>query len=293
MHTAIVERLELEVDLKRALEREELAVVYQPIFSLVSGSVTGVEALVRWHHPTRGVVMPESFVPLAEESGLIGELGRWVLRKACHQGALWRAKYPGHPGLRIGVNISGVQLREPGLVQEVSDALAASQLEATGLTLEITETALMESFDDALEEIDALKGLGVDLAIDDFGTGYSSLRYLRRLPLDVMKIEKSFVDGIGRPGEEPDLLRAIIDLANIFGLRVVAEGIERPEQRKRLLELGCELAQGHLLAEPLDAAGTDALLFRVGLLGGPSGEAGHPPAAETTTIERQVDRGAD
>jgi diguanylate cyclase (GGDEF)-like protein len=293
MHTAIVERLELEVDLKRALEREELAVVYQPIFSLVSGSVTGVEALVRWHHPTRGIVMPESFIPLAEESGMIGELGRWVLRKACHQGALWRAKYPGHPGLGIGVNVSVAQLREPGLVREVSEALAESQLDATGLTLEITETALMESFDEAIEEVDALKALGVDLAIDDFGTGYSSLRYLRRLPLDVMKIEKSFVDGIGRPGEEPDLLRAIIDLANIFGLRVVAEGIERPEQRERLLELGCELGQGHLLAEPLDAAGTDALLFRVGLLGGPSGEAGNPPAGETTTIERQVDRGAD
>jgi len=295
MHTAIVERLELEVDLKRALEREELAVVYQPIFSLVKGGVTGVEALVRWQHPTRGIVMPESFVPLAEESGLIGELGRWVLRKACHQGALWRAKYPGHPGLGIGVNISGAQLREPGLVQEVADALSESQLEATGLTLEITETALMESFDDALEEIDALKGLGVDLAIDDFGTGYSSLRYLRRLPLDVMKIEKSFVDGIGRPDEEPALLRAIIDLANIFGLRVVAEGIERHEQRARLLELGCKLGQGHLLAEPLDAADADTLLFRVGLLGGPSAE-GHPSVGEATspaTIEQQVDRGKD
>jgi len=295
MHTAIVERLELEVDLKRALEREELAVVYQPIFSLVKGTVTGVEALVRWRHPTRGTVMPESFVPLAEESGLIGELGRWVLRKACHQGALWRAKYPGHPGLAIGVNISGAQLREPGLVQEVADALEESQLEATGLTLEITETALMESFDDALEEIDALKALGVDLAIDDFGTGYSSLRYLRRLPLDVMKIEKSFVDGIGHLGEEPALLRAIIDLADIFGLRVVAEGIERPEQRARLLELGCGLGQGHLLAEPLEAPEADALLFRVGLLGGPAAD-GPPSAGEPTppaTIEQQVDRGTD
>jgi diguanylate cyclase (GGDEF)-like protein len=294
MHTAIVERLELEVDLKRALERDELAVVYQPIFSLVDGTVTGVEALVRWHHPTRGIVLPESFVPLAEESGLITELGRWVLRKACHQGALWRAKYPGHPGLGIGVNISGAQLREPGLVQEVAEALAQSQLDATGLTIEITETALMESFDRAIVQIDALKELGVDLAIDDFGTGYSSLRYLRRLPLDVMKIEKSFVDGIGRPDEEPALLRAIVDLAEIFGLRVVAEGIERPEQRQRLLELGCELGQGHLLSEPLDAADADALLLRVGLLGGaespgPSGSQPAPPA----TIERQVDRGAD
>ncbi len=296
MHTAIVERLELEVDLKRALEREELAVVYQPIFSLVDGTVTGVEALVRWHHPTRGVVMPESFVPLAEESGLIGELGRWVLSKACHQGALWRAKYPGHPGFAIGVNISGVQLREPGLLHEVADALATSQLDATGLTLEITETALMESFDHAIEQIDALKALGVDLAIDDFGTGYSSLRYLRRLPLDVMKIEKSFVDGIGRPGEEPALLRAIVDLANIFGLRVVAEGIERPEQRSRLVELGCGLGQGHLLSEPLDASEADALLLRVGLLGGGDAEASGPPGGRATspaTIDRQVDRGED
>src|SRR3954451_1868590 len=295
MHTAIVERLELEVDLKRGIEREELAVAYQPVFSLRDGRVIGVEALVRWHHPTRGIVMPESFVPLAEESGLIGELGRWVLRKACHQGALWRAKYPGHPGLGIGVNISGAQLREPGLVHEVADALAESQLDATGLTLEITETALMESFDEAIEEVDALKALGVDLAIDDFGTGYSSLRYLRRLPLDVMKIEKSFVDGIGRSEEEPALLRAIIDLADIFGLRVVAEGIERPEQRARLLELGCELGQGHLLAEPLEAAEADALLFRVGLLGGPTAE-GRAPEGEATppaTIERQVDRGTD
>ena len=296
MHTAIVERLELEVDLKRALEREELAVVYQPIFSLVDGTVTGVEALVRWHHPTRGIVLPESFVPLAEESGLIAELGRWVLRTACHQGALWRAKYPGHPGLGIGVNVSGAQLREPGLVQEVADALEQSQLDATGLTLEITETALMETFDHAIEQIDGLNALGVDLAIDDFGTGYSSLRYLRRLPLDVMKIEKSFVDGIGQAGEEPALLRAIVDLANIFGLRVVAEGIEQPEQRDRLLELGCDLGQGHLLSEPLDAAGTDALLLRAGLLGGDAGKPSTPPEggpASPATIERQVDRGAD
>src|SRR4051794_32540085 len=296
MHTAIVERLELEVDLKRALEREELAVVYQPIFSLVDGRVTGVEALVRWHHPTRGIVMPESFVPLAEESGLIGELGRWVLRKACHQGALWRAKYPGHPGLGIGVNISGAQLREPGLVQEVADALAESQLDATGLTLEITETALMASFDNAIEQIDTLNELGVDLAIDDFGTGYSSLRYLSRLPLDVMKIEKSFVGGIGGPAEEAELLRAIIDLAGIFGLRVVAEGIERPEQRERLLELGCELGQGHLLSEPIDAAAADALLLRVGLLGGEGAEVARPSKSDPSspaTIERRIDRGAD
>jgi diguanylate cyclase (GGDEF)-like protein len=295
MHTAIVERLELEVDLKRAIEREELVLVYQPVFGLASGAVAGVEALVRWRHPTRGIVMPESFVPLAEESGLISELGRWVLRKACHQGALWRAKYPGHPGLGIGVNLSVAQLREPGFVHEVADALEAAQLDAAGLTLEITETALMESFDDAIEQLDALKALGVEIAIDDFGTGYSSLRYLRRLPLDVMKIEKSFVDGIGRPDEQPDLLRAILDLAGIFGLTVVAEGIERSEQRTRLLELGCELGQGHLLSAPVEALDADALLFRAGLLGGPSAAEDPPPddRSSAATGEPQADRGAE
>ena len=296
MHTAIVERLDLEVDLKRAIEHDELMLVYQPIFSLRSGAVAGVEALVRWRHPTRGVVFPEHFVPLAEESGVIRELGRWVLRTACHQGALWRARYPGHPGLQIGVNVSGAQLREPGLVAEVTEALAAAQLDASGLTLEITETALMESFETAIEQLDALKLLGVDLAIDDFGIGYSSLRYLRRLPLDNLKIEKSFVDGIGESDDEPALLRAIVDLAGIFGLTVVAEGIERPEQRERLLELGCDLGQGHLLSEPLSPADADALLLRVGLLGGPAPPSRRPPGGEEAspaTIEPKADRGAD
>jgi diguanylate cyclase (GGDEF)-like protein len=296
MHTAIVERLDLEVDLKGAIERDELVLAYQPIFSLRSGAVAGVEALVRWRHPKRGVVLPEHFVPLAEESGVIRELGRWVLRTACHQGALWRARYPGHPGLQIGVNLSGAQLREPGLVDEVAEALASAQLDPSGLTLEITETALMESFESAIEQLDALKRLGVDLAIDDFGIGYSSLRYLRRLPLDNLKIEKSFVDGIGRSDDEPALLRAIVDLADIFGLTVIAEGIERPEQRERLLALGCDLGQGHLLSEPLPPAEADALLLRVGLLGGPAPESARAPWGEEAapaTIEPKADRGAD
>jgi len=302
MHAAIVDRLELEVDLKRALEREELVVFYQPIFSLRTGAIAGVEALVRWEHPTRGMVMPEQFVRLAEESGMIGELGRRVLSKACQQGALWRAKYPGHPGLRISVNVSGVQLREPGFVEEVAQALAAAQLDGAGLTLEITETSLMESFDVAVGQLDALKALGVELSIDDFGTGYSSLRYLRRLPLDNLKIEGSFVESIAGPDDEPALLRAIVDLADIFGLTVVAEGIERPEQREGLLQLGCELGQGHLLSPALDATEADALLFEVGLLGGPAAPGREARArepgssagdADPTRIEPQADRGAD
>jgi len=302
MHAAIVDRLDLELDLKGALERQELAVFYQPIFSLSTGAVAGIEALVRWRHPTRGLVMPERFVPLAEESGMIGELGRWVLNTACHQAALWRAKYPGHPGLRIAVNVSGLQLREPGFVEEVAEALAAAQLESAGLTLEITETALMESFDDAIAQLDALKALGVELSIDDFGTGYSSLRYLRRLPLDKLKIEQSFVESIDAADDEPALLRAIVDLAEIFGLTVIAEGIERPEQRERLLALGCELGQGHLLSPAVDPTEADALLFEVGLLGGPSApgrgeqvDERSPTVADPdpTRIERQADRGAD
>ena len=294
MHTAIVERLELEVDLKRALEREELAIAYQPIFNLDTGAVAGVEALVRWQHPTRGLVLPESFVPLAEESGLIRELGRWVLRSACHQAALWRAKYPGHPGLRVEVNVSGAQLLEPGLVTEVAEALGGAQLDGSGLTLEITETALMRNVDAAIEQLGALKELDVELAIDDFGTGYSSLRYLRRLPLDSMKIEKSFVAGIGRPDDEPELLRAIVDLAEIFGLTVIAEGIERPDQSARLLELGCRFGQGHLLSPPLDAAETDALLLRSGLLGDAAVPATAPDGeSRRATIEPGTDRGKD
>jgi diguanylate cyclase (GGDEF)-like protein len=268
MHTAVVERLELEVDLKRAVQREELILAYQPIFSLRSGAIAALEALVRWQHPTLGLVVPDRFVPLAEESGQIAALGRWVLRAACHQAALWRAKYPGYPGLQVGVNISGVQLREGGLVEDVADALAASGLEAEGLTLEITETALMEDSETVVGRLEELKELGVDLAVDDFGIGHSSLRYLQRFPLDNLKIDKAFVDSIGHEGDVPALLRAMVDLAEIFGLRVVAEGIERPEQIEELLTLGCELGQGHMLSEPLSAADADAMLLKAGLLGG-------------------------
>jgi diguanylate cyclase (GGDEF)-like protein len=268
MHTAVVERLELEVDLKRAIQHEELVLAYQPIFSLRGGTIAALEALVRWQHPTLGLVVPDRFVPLAEESGQIAALGRWVLRTGCHQAALWRAKYPGYPGLQVGINVSGVQLREPGLVEDVADALSASGLDAEGLTLEITETALMEDSEAAVGRLEELKALGVDLAVDDFGIGHSSLRYLQRFPLDNLKIDKAFVDGLGNQGDVPALLRAMVDLAEIFSLRVVAEGIERPEQIEELLALGCELGQGHYLSEPLSAAEADAVLLKAGLLGG-------------------------
>jgi EAL domain-containing protein (putative c-di-GMP-specific phosphodiesterase class I) len=293
MRARSVERLELETELRRALEQNELFLVYQPQIEVATGRIASVEALVRWRHPTRGIVPPDEFIPVAEESGLIVQLSDQVMRQALKQiSEWWKA---GCCDLRVAVNVSGAQFEAPGFPDWVFAHLDEAGLPGSCLELEITESLLMADEAAAALAVRAVRELGVHVAIDDFGTGYSSLRYLRRLPLDVMKIEKSFVDGIGRSEEEPALLRAIIDLADIFGLRVVAEGIERPEQRARLLELGCELGQGHLLAEPLEAAEADALLFRVGLLGGPTAE-GRAPEGEATppaTIERQVDRGTD
>ncbi len=278
MHTEIMERLELEVELKGAIERGELVLAYQPIFSLRTGAIAGLEALVRWRHPTRGLLPPGRFIPLAERSGTIDDLGRWVLHAAAHQGALWRARYPAFPGIQIGVNVSATQLRGPGLVSQVAEALETSQLPADGLTLEVTETALMDDLDNAVRRLDELKELGIEIAVDDFGTGHSSLRYLQRLPLDNLKIAKPFVDEIENPDPKPPVLRAVLDLTDVFNLRAVAEGIERPEQAARLLELGCELGQGFLLSRPVPAAEADELILNVGLLGGPVHEGKPAPA---------------
>ena len=293
MHTAVVERLELEVDLKRAVERGELVLVYQPIFNLRSGDFAGLEALLRWRHPQRGLVEPSRFIPLAEESGQILDLGRWVLRAACQQAALWRARYPAHEGLQVGVNISPAQLRERGLVTEVKEALAAAQLDPDGLTVEITESSLMEDTEACAHRLGELKDLGVEIAVDDFGTGYSSLTYLRSFPLDNLKIDQSFVAEIGGPGKEPALLRAIIDLTEVFGLTAVAEGIERPEQHRRLLELGCDFGQGHGLSPPLSASEADALLLNAGLLGSPLEAAAQeaPPEPDRPRSRQSPDPG--
>jgi diguanylate cyclase (GGDEF)-like protein len=285
LHTAIVEQLELEVDLKLALDRQELELVYQPIFSLRSGAIAGLEALVRWRHPTRGIVHPDAFIPLAEESGMIRPLGGLVLREACRQAALWRARYPAFPGIQVGVNISGAQLLEGDLVAEVVSALEAAQLDPDALTLEITETVVMHDLETVAGRLRDLKKLGVELAIDDFGRGYSSLTYLQRFPIDNLKIDRAFLAAT-RDEENTKLLRAIIDLAEIFDLRPIAEGIERQGEVDLLLSLGCELGQGHLLSEPLSAAEADALLLKVGLLGAPA-----PPVGSPADVEPQSDPG--
>jgi diguanylate cyclase (GGDEF)-like protein len=266
MHADIVERLEMEIDLKRAIESNELVLHYQPIFSLSTGEIAGLEALVRWNHPTQGLVGPDRFIPLAEASGRIHELGRWVLASACHQAALWRARYPATDGIKVGVNLSATQLQDEGIVEQVADALRVAQLEPQGLTLEVTETAIMDDLDVAAGRLSELKALGVEIAVDDFGIGHSSLRYLRQLPLDNLKIAKPFVDEIGQPDPDPPILRAILDLAEVFGIAAVAEGIEEQPQANKLIELGCAFGQGHLLSFPLPAKEADDLILQAGLM---------------------------
>lgn len=258
----------IPADLERAIERDQLELHYQPVVELASGQIRGLEALARWRHPPEGLVEARRFVPSAERGGQIATLGRWALRTACHQAATWSARRVGERPMRIGVNLSGAQLREPGLAAEVEAVLRDSEFEPACLLIEITETVLMEDTAASVARLESLKELGVELAIDDFGAGHSSLRYLRRFPLDALKVDRFFVDGLGGPNEEPALVRAIVDLAEIFELRLVAEGIERPEQRARLLELGCELGQGFEISPPLPVAEADALLERDGLLAG-------------------------
>ncbi|HZF68749.1 MAG TPA: EAL domain-containing protein [Gemmatirosa sp.] len=251
---AVVSRVELERDLARALAREEFHLLYQPIVDLATGRVVSAEALVRWQHPERGLVSPAHFVPVAEGSGHVVALGRWVLEAACREAASWPAVPDGGEVPSVSVNLSGRQLEEASLVADVRDVLAATGLAPARLTLEITESVIMHDTERTLEQLHALKALGVRLAIDDFGTGYSSLSYLQRFPVDVLKIDKSFVDGVARGGHDAALARTIVALGEMLALRTVAEGIEHEAQRAQLAALGCALGQGYLFARPLPAA---------------------------------------
>ncbi len=242
------ERLELETELRRAIERGGLVVHYQPIVDLDSGRVVELEALVRWHHPRRGLMSPAAFIPLAEETGLIVPLGRWVLEQACLQGRLWQQLYPSDPPLMVSVNLSARQLQQPDLPSSVSRILHSTGLAPTSLKLEITESMLMQDADAA--PLAALAALGIHLAIDDFGTGYSSLSYLSRLPIDTLKVDRSFVSRLGQDRESDAVVRTIVALADTLNMSVTAEGIEEPEQAARLRSLGCHRGQGYLFARP-------------------------------------------
>ncbi len=251
MHQAALERLVVEADLRRAIENEEFFLQYQPIVELATGDIIGAEALVRWMCRDRGTVPPGVFIPIAEEPGLIVPIGRWVLRRACREAQRWTRDR----GLacRITVNLSGRQLQDAQIVDDVRQALEESGLDPAQLVLEITESMLMHNTELSMERLMALKGLGVSLAIDDFGTGYSSLSYLQRYPIDILKIDKAFVEVIDQGGEGPVLAQAIVALGETLRMNTVAEGIETEAQRGALLGLGCELGQGYLFAPPLDA----------------------------------------
>ncbi len=257
MRRAVVAKAELEADLRHALDRGEFVLRYQPVVDLATREVRGAEALVRWQHPRRGLLTPNAFVPLAEEIGLVGELDQWVLEEACRVAAGWQQL---RPGTGVSVNVTADRFASTDLVGAVAEALAETALPPECLTLELTETALVADAEATISRLGALGALGVQVAIDDFGTGYSSLAYLHRLPASILKIDKSFVEGLGSNAESTALVRVIMGLAETFGLRTVAEGVETESQRALLRALGCTTAQGYLFAPPLEPADLEALL---------------------------------
>ncbi len=261
MHHTAVARLTLESELRRAVDRQEFEVHYQPVVSLQSGRIEGFEALVRWNHPTRGLVSPNEFIPLAEETGLINPLGLWVLREAANQAKAWQQKYPRDLPLQMNVNLSGRQFRQPDLIRDVVTVLGDIGLEPGSLRLEITESVLMETAKDSRAVLAELREHGIRLCIDDFGTGYSSLNYLHSFDIDVLKIDRSFVSRI-REGRAPEIVQTIVDLSRSLGLAVTAEGIETAEQLRQLRAMDVELGQGFYFARGLTASRADRLLKR-------------------------------
>ncbi len=257
MQDTVQRRMELEMDLRVALENDEFLLVYQPTFDLRDMSPTGVEALIRWDSPTRGVVQPDDFIPLLEETGLITEIGKWVLEQACNQGAAWReAGYP----IGMAVNVSARQLDTDAFVTDVRDALSRSGLEPSALTLELTETTLMRDADETARRLATIKGLGVRIAIDDFGTGYSSLAHLQKFPVDALKIDRSFISGLNDNQEGETLLHTLVQLGKALSIETLAEGIEQTQELTLLQGEQCDSGQGFIYARPLDVDATEAFL---------------------------------
>ena len=257
MQDTLQNRMELEMDLREALEKDEFFLAYQPTIDLSNMSPTGVEALIRWEHPVRGVVQPDDFIPLLEETGLIVEIGKWVLEEACSQGAAWRAA--GYP-IGMAVNVSGRQLDTDQLVTDIEGALSHSDLDPGALTIEITETTLMRNVEETARRLTAIKALGVRIAIDDFGTGYSSLAHLQRFPVDALKIDRSFISGLTNNEEGETLMHTLVQLGKALSIETFAEGIEQQQELSLLREQDCDSGQGFLFARPLDVAATEAFL---------------------------------
>jgi EAL domain-containing protein (putative c-di-GMP-specific phosphodiesterase class I) len=251
MYERAFRRLEVENDLRRAIEQEEFVVHYQPMVDLQTGERWGMEALVRWDHPERGLLEPSEFVPVAEESGLVIPMGEQILREACFRAKEWQVENPRIPPLVMSVNLSASQLSRLDLADTVERVLGETGLEGSRLTLDVTETVYAKELAANAAILDRLRTLGVRFSIDDFGTGYSSLSYLKRLPADAIKIDQSFVKGLGEDVEDTAIVRMIVELAHTLGLEIIAEGVETEEQATLLKEMGCDFAQGYHFSEPL------------------------------------------
>jgi EAL domain-containing protein (putative c-di-GMP-specific phosphodiesterase class I) len=258
LNAQMLERLSLENSIRRALERREFDVYYQPQVDGQSGKIMGAEALVRWNHPERGLVLPAEFIPVAEEAGLITELGEWVLRTACEQTTTWREQGI-HP-MRIAVNLAAKQCQDPRLVKKVADVLRETRLEAACLELEVTEGSLIADSASTITSLRSFREMGIRVSLDDFGTGYSSLSYLRNLPLDTLKIDQSFVRSLTTDPSGAAITAAIIAMAHILGLKVIAEGVETELQLAFLKERGCNEFQGYLFGKPMPARHFEELL---------------------------------
>ena len=260
MSAPALDRMALEMGLRTAISRHEFRLHYQPILRLDTGRITEVEALIRWQHEKRGLLQPDAFIGLTEETGLIVPIGQWVLSEACRQARVWQLEFPSDPPLVMSINLSAKQFQNPSLVQEVTQALTESGLAAASLKLEITESVVMQDAPATLAKLKELKDLGIRLAIDDFGTGYSSLGYLKSFPVDTLKIDRSFVKGLSGKGGDSAIVRAIVTVAKSLNMDVTAEGIETDQQRIELTALGCDRGQGFLFARPADAEHVRPLL---------------------------------
>jgi diguanylate cyclase (GGDEF)-like protein len=259
MHTRALTLLEIESDLRRAMDREEFDVHYQPIVSLESGRISGFEALVRWSHPERGLISPADFIPIAEETGLVIQIDRWVLKQACLQMRKWQEALPVTRRMKISVNLSCKQFMQPTIVEQILETLRETGLDPCNLKLEITESVMMERGDYAMSVLEQLSKAGIELSLDDFGTGYSSLSYIHHFPVSTLKIDQSFIKRIG--GEQNgEIVRAVVALARNLGLEVVAEGIETVMQLDQLKALGCEQGQGYYFSEPVDEQSATELI---------------------------------